>query len=86
MAKIVQPTIPYDGLSNAQSGLAGLSQLSNNQGAPAPTSSFVMTDGWYVAIACLFGIVTADTRIGPLSFGILGLALIYQLTLLVQHK
>ena len=54
--------------------------------APGPKQSFYYTDGWYVAIACVSGVVLADTRIGPIAFGILSLALIYQLTLLVQGK
>lgn len=47
---------------------------------------FYFTDGTYVAIACAAGVVLADTRVGPLVFGILTLALIYQTTLLVQGK
>jgi len=55
----------------------------------APTSephAFYWTDGWYVAIACGGGILLANTRVGPLWYGVLGIALIYQLNLLLQHK
>lgn len=55
-------------------------------GAPSNPSKFVMTDGWYVALACGAGIATANTRIGPLVFGVLTIALIYQVTLLLQGK
>ena len=55
-------------------------------GAPATQTNFQMTDGWYMVIACTTGVVTANTRVGPLVFGVLTLALIYQLTLLIQHK
>jgi hypothetical protein len=68
------------------SGIDGLAASTSSQGPATSPSTFKMTDGWYVAIACGFGIVTANTRIAPVSFGILGLALIYQLTLLVQGK
>jgi hypothetical protein len=86
-----EPLSPTVG-GNTGSGLTGLQSYTppttgyDTSGAPTSASTFKMTDGWYVGIACLFGIVTADTRIGPLSAGILGIALIYQLTLLVQHK
>ncbi len=75
--QITQPVVPYSALNYANAGA---------QPDPSDSSTFHMTDGWYVAIACGFGIATANTRIAPVSFGILGLALIYQLTLLVQHK
>jgi hypothetical protein len=57
-----------------------------DQGAPASQSSFVPTDGWYVFIACIGGVLVADTRAGPLAFGILTVALIYQLQLLLRGK
>lgn len=55
---------------------------------PAVTydSNFKLTDGWYVTIACVGGVLLADTRFGFVAFSLLGLALIYQLTLLVQGK
>lgn len=56
------------------------------QGAPSSKSKFVMTDGWYVAIACIGGTMVANTRFGPVAFGILTLALIFQLTLLLEGK
>jgi hypothetical protein len=55
-------------------------------GAPTSRPTFYWTDGTYVAIACVAGLVFADTRVGPLIFGILSLALIYQTTLLIQGK
>lgn len=69
-------------------GITGIktAQTSSAGGAPSNPSSFKLTDGGYVAIACLSGLILADTRVGPLIGGILGIALIYQLTLLVQHK
>jgi hypothetical protein len=81
---------------NANSGIAGLVSGSGNipsisgslgsAGTVMEGSTFQMTDGWYITIACVFGIVTADTKIGPLVLGILTVGLIYQLTLLVQGK
>jgi hypothetical protein len=55
-------------------------------GAPSGKSTFVMTDGWYVALACISGIMLANTRVGPLIFGVLSIALLYQVTLLIQGK
>jgi len=55
----------------------------------APSSephSFYWTDGWYVTIACVGGILVANTKIGPVWYSILGVALIYQLNLLLQGK
>ena len=59
---------------------------SSQQGQPIAPSTFVMTDGWYVAIACVSGVMVANTRIGPIAFGILTVALIFQLNLLLQGK
>lgn len=50
------------------------------------THTFKMTDGWYVFIACVGGVLVADTRFGPVAAGILTLALIYQTNLLIQGK
>ncbi len=59
---------------------------SSQQGAPVSPSTFKMTDGWYVAIACISGVMVANTRVGPIAFGILTIALIYQTNLLLQGK
>ncbi len=69
------------------SGIEAL-QVDNSTTAPADpaTGTFRFTDGGYVAIACVFGIATADTKIGPLVLGVLTIGLIYQLTLLIQGK
>ena len=69
-------------------GILGL-QADNTSTTGAPRAggqSLKLTDGWYIAIACTAGIVTADTKIGPLISGILTIGLIYQLTLLIQGK
>jgi len=86
--------------ANAYSGIAGLTPSNpstqggsaqgggtlNLTGPATSPSTFKMTDGWYVAIACIGGVMVADTKVGPIAFGILTLALIYQLTLLLQGK
>jgi hypothetical protein len=74
------------GLNAGASAIPGLNNAPPDQGAPTSKSTFVMTDGWYVAIACIGGVMVADTKVGPIAFGILTLALIYQLTLLLQGK
>ena len=60
-----------------------------SQDVGAPTTephSFYWTDGWYVAIACGGGLLLANTKVGPLWYSILGVAFIYQLTLLLEGK
>ena len=51
-----------------------------------PASTFRLTDGWYVFGYCIFMVMVADTRIGPVVGGIGVLALLYQTTLLIQGK
>lgn len=79
IGEIGQTGSPVD----AGSGTNNISALS-----PTPTSpsTFKLTDGWYVFIACTGGIVLANTRFGPVAFGILSLALLYQTSLLLQGK
>lgn len=59
---------------------------SSQQGQPVEPTTFRMTDGWYVALACITGVMVANTRFGPIAFGILTVALIYQTNLLLQGK
>ncbi len=60
---------------------------SSPSSAPMPvTHTFKMTDGWYVFIACIGGVLVADTRFGPIAAGILTIALIFQTNLLLQGK
>ncbi len=69
-----------------------MSNTSTNSGSsitiPPDTSSrkFVMTEGWYIVIACVGGVAVANTRFGPIAFGILTIALIFQTTLLLEGK
>lgn len=74
--------------ANSGSGIAGLNTTSvaNDTSNTPAYGTFRFTDGGYVAIACIFGIATADTKIGPLVLGVLTIGLIYQLTLLIQGK
>lgn len=50
------------------------------------SSKVSLTSGWYVFGAVVFAIFTANTKIAPLVFGILGVGLIYQLNMMLQHK
>lgn len=68
------------------SGNTTSSSSNNIVGAKSSKSTFVMTDGWYVAIACIGGVLVANTKFGGVAFGILTLALIYQTSLLLQGK
>ena len=79
--------------ANDTSSPSGITALKNDSATSNTTNStvpaygtFRFTDGGYVTIACIFGIATADTKIGPLVLGVLTIGLIYQLTLLIQGK
>ena len=65
-------------------------QSTANTTNPTPpdthNSKFVWTEGWYVTIACVGGVLVANTRLGPFAFGILTIALIFQTTLLLEGK
>lgn len=76
------------GLNANASAIPGLdnSPGQNRNAAPSSNGPFVFTDGWYVAIACIGSVMVADTKAGPVAFGILTIALIFQLTLLLQGK
>jgi hypothetical protein len=50
----------------------------------ASTSEFKITAGWYVAIGCIGGIALANTPVGPLATGLLAIALLYQVTNLIE--
>lgn len=45
-----------------------------------------LTTGWYVAIGLVGGILTSETRIAPITLGIISVALLYQITQLVEGK
>lgn len=77
--------------ASSSSGLTALKKAastnsSDTSSTTPATGTFRFTDGGYVAIACIVGITTADTKIGPVVLGILTVGLIYQLTLLIQGK
>lgn len=77
------------GSAGSGSGISGIKSTtdpSTSTSTAASDPKFVWTDGWYVALACGAGVLTANTRIGPLVFGVLSIALIYQTSLLLQGK
>lgn len=44
------------------------------------------TSGWYMFVGITAGIMLGGTRVGPVVFGILTLALIYQTGLMLEGK
>jgi len=42
--------------------------------------------GTYIAIACIGGVLLSGTKIGPIIVGINGVALIYQLNVLISKR
>ena len=59
-----------------------------NQAPPNPPQAPAApySSGWYVFGALVTGILLAGTRAAPVAAGILGVALIYQLNLLLEGK
>jgi hypothetical protein len=53
---------------------------------PGVAGGFTPTAGWYITGAIVVGVALANTQAGVFVLGILGLALIYQFSLLLQHK
>lgn len=83
------PPVPTPGVPQVPTGNPQTLPGSSITPGSTPTTvggTFVMTDGWYVAIACVLGVMTADTKAGALVAGVLTVALIYQLTLLLEGK
>ena len=48
--------------------------------------AFKATQGWYITGGIVVAIALANTKAGPFLLGILGVALLYQTNLLLQHK
>lgn len=79
---------------NTPSNPSSSAGLANNQAAEPPigtnlsnsTSTGLKTQGWYLAAAIGVSIALGNTPVGPLCFGVLTVALIYQTSLLLQHK
>lgn len=59
-----------------------------NPAAPVtPVSTGLnLTTGWYVFFGLAFGVLTSGTQAAPISLGILTVALLYQITQLVEGK
>lgn len=88
MASFNETNVP--GAAGA-SGITGLKSSGVQANTPTnaqevPNSVFVMTDGWYLGIWCGFVLLTASTRIAPVTTGLTVVAIIYQLTLLLEGK
>lgn len=65
------------------SDTAGAVAAAVGEGAP---STLKLTTGWYVFIGLAFGVLTSETQIAPISLGLLSVALLYQITQLVEGK
>jgi hypothetical protein len=68
-------------------GTGSLQTVTNSIGYSTKLGQIAsLSSGWYVFLACITGIATADTKVGPWVTGVLGLALIYQLGLYLNDK
>lgn len=43
-----------------------------------------LTTGWYVFIGLAFGVLTSETQFAPISLGLLSVALLYQITQMIE--
>jgi hypothetical protein len=69
------------------SGSSTTSSSSTTGGTVSQATGINFTDGWYVFIACASGILFSGVPVvGEILLGVLGIALIYQLGLLLQGK
>ncbi len=50
------------------------------------STKFKPTQGWYITGGIVVSVMLANTKAGAFLLGILGVALIYQVNLLIQHK
>lgn len=89
---VAGPTAPtlsgtqFSTTNNAGASAAGLGATAAAAVSSASAGKIQWTGGWYVTVACSVGILLAGTPAAPFVLGLLGLALIYQLGLLLQGK
>lgn len=74
-----------------QSSTGAATATPNTAAASSPTTTsvaakFQATQGWYITGAIVTSVALANTAVGPILLGVLGLALIYQTSLLLQGK
>ena len=55
-------------------------------GVGSYSTGFKATQGWYITGAIVVSTLLATTPVAPFLLGILGIALIYQTSMLLQHK
>jgi hypothetical protein len=81
------------GQIGAQSAVATQAAAAQGQTSSIPTTTsgpsgtpFKATQGWYIFVGVVVAIALGNTGVGPFALGILGVALIYQISQLVQHR
>lgn len=94
-------TAPQSLLPTVPVAASGNSGGARNDGVTTTTSSttadtggqdvvssqvFGLTQGWYITGAIVVSVMLANTRVGPFLLGVLGIALLYQTNLLLEHK
>lgn len=72
--------------SAGEQGAGGGSGNSGTGQGLLSTSNFTLTTGWYVAATVVTSILVSGTKVAPLALGFMGIALIYQLQLMLQGK
>lgn len=79
-------TIAPNGAAAPIGSSANPSTAQSQAPASVPAAKFSATQGWYIAAGITVSIALANTKAGPFLVGILGVALLYQINLLLQGK
>lgn len=59
----------------------------DNSNARLPGTNIIATSGWYVGVGLIACIATSHMKIvGPMTFGVMTVALIYQTNMLLSKK
>jgi hypothetical protein len=66
--------------------LGATGAVAGAQAATTKTLPFGLTGGWYVFFGVGAGVIASGTKAAPLVLGILSIALLYQLSQLVEGK
>ena len=60
--------------------------LGSGGALPDKQHKLALTEGWFLCIACVGGYALANTPLGPFVYGVLSIALLYQITNLIEGK
>lgn len=73
-------------LQQSQELAAGKATVDPSTGVVTGPSAFKFTTGWYVFFGVAGGVLVSGTRVAPVALGILTVALLFQITQLIEGK